>query len=283
MSTPHAPSVRRLSVGEVTLEVTELGVGDPVVLLHGFPAGAHSWEHQLRALADAGFRAIAPDQRGYAGSDKPREVAAYRVERLAADVVGLLDALELPRAHLVGHDWGGAVAWATASLYPGRVERLAVMNGPHPRHAVREIFTNPAQLRRSWYVFLFQVPFVAEQLLVRRDIGRVLRASAAHPEAIDDALVARCAEAIRQPDAARAMLSWYRAAIRYRLPTLPPVLARTLYLWGDLDPAFGPRLAQHLDRYARDVEVRHLPDAGHWPQLERPAAVNRHLVEFLRR
>jgi epoxide hydrolase 4 len=279
-----SPSVRRVSLREVSLEVTELGAGPPVLLLHGFPECAYSWRHQMRALADAGFRAIAPDQRGYNRSDKPAELGAYRYERIVADAAELLDALELPRAHVVGHDWGGSIAWGLASLQPSRVDRLVVMNGPHPRHARREIFLNPLQLRRSYYMFVFQVPFIAERVVTRPGFMRAaMRGTAVQREAFDEEALAVFSEAIQQPGAARGALNWYRASMRYGLPQLPQVLARTLCIWGDQDRALGPRLARPPARYVRDIEVRHISDAGHWVQQERPDEVNAHLLEFLRR
>jgi pimeloyl-ACP methyl ester carboxylesterase len=275
---------RRLSVGEVTLEVHEAGRGDPVVLLHGFPECAYSWRHQVAALTAAGFRCIVPEQRGYNRSDKPEGIDHYRVEKLAGDVAGLLDALELPRAHIVGHDWGGVVAWATASLHPERVDRLVTMNGPHPLHARRELLTNPAQLLRSYYIFIFQIPGVAERYIMKPDfLARAFRGAAAHPEVFTDEVLAVFREAMEQPGAARGMLSWYRASMWRALPKLPPVLARSLVIWGDKDPALGPGFTKNLDRYARDVEVRHIPDSGHWVQQEQPAEVNRLLLEFFGR
>jgi pimeloyl-ACP methyl ester carboxylesterase len=279
-------SVRRLFVGEVSLEVTEAGPasGRPVVLLHGFPECAHSWRHQIRALANAGYRVIAPDQRGYNHSDKPTPLSAYRIDHLAGDVIGLLDALSLPRAHIVGHDWGGVVAWAVASLYPGRVERLVAMNGPHPRHARHVILTNPRQLRRAYYMFVFQLPGIAERVMLRPGfIARAMRGSATQKSAIDDESIAIFTAALHQPGAPRAMLSWYRAAMRLRMPALPPVLARTMVIWGDRDLALLPVLSHPPERYVRDLEIRHVPDAGHWVQQERPEVVNRHMLEFLAR
>jgi pimeloyl-ACP methyl ester carboxylesterase len=282
----NGATVRRLSVGEVSLEVSELGPakGPPVVLLHGFPQGAYAWRHQMKALAAAGFRAIAPDQRGYNRSDKPEGIAAYRIDRLAGDVAGLLDALELPRAHIVGHDWGGTIAWTLASLHPARVQRLVTLNGPHPRHAAKLILTNPRQLRRSWYMFLFQIPGVVERMMAQPAfVPRTLKGAAVQRGAFDEETYSVMRAAIAQPGAPRAMLSWYRAGLRERMPFLPPVLARSLVIWGDGDPALLPELAMPPERWARDVEVRHITDSGHWVPEERPDVVNEHILEFLRR
>ena len=255
-----------------------------MVLLHGFPECAYSWRHQLPPLVAAGFRVIVPDQRGYNRSDKPRGIAQYTVAKLAGDVIGLLDALGVARAHIVGHDWGGAVAWTTASLFPARVERMVVMNGPHPSHARREILLNPAQLRRSYYMFLFQLPYLAEKMLLRPGfIARAFRGTAVQKSAFSDEDLAVYSAAIQQPGAATAILSWYRASMQLGLPKLPQVLARSLCIWGDGDLALGPRMAQHLDRYAREIEVQHIADAGHWVQQEQPEQVNTHLLEFLQR
>jgi epoxide hydrolase 4 len=155
---------RHVDVGEVTLHVVEAGTGPLVVLLHGFPEFWYSWRHQIPALAAAGLRVVAPDLRGCNLSDKPRGQAAYRVRELAADVAGLIAACGEEQAAVVGHDWGGAVAWALAIRHPERVERLVIVNSPHPLRFLAAV-RQPAQLARSWYMLLFQLPWLPEALL----------------------------------------------------------------------------------------------------------------------
>ena len=184
--------------------------------LHGFPEFWYSWRHQLPALAAAGFRAVAPDLRGYNLSDKPPGVAGYRMEHLVADVAGLVRGTGRPRAAVVGHDWGGAIAWTFAMRHPELVERLVVLNAPHPAAFLRELRT-PAQLLRSWYVFFFQLPGLPEWYVRRRDFAlleRALRRGAVRPGAFSDEDVRLCKEALARPGALTAAINYYRAVFR---------------------------------------------------------------------
>ncbi|MFN7972241.1 MAG: alpha/beta hydrolase [Acidobacteriota bacterium] len=267
---------------DVRLHVVIEGSGPPVVLLHGFPELWYSWRHQMPALASAGFTAIAPDLRGYNTSDKPRGVARYKAERLAEDVAALCRALGHERAVIVGHDWGGAVAWTLAMTHPTLVERLVVMNCPHPAIMARRVL-RPAQLRRSWYMFFFQIPFLPERWVCSRDfIRRALRGTSANPAAFGDDDLARFYEAIAVPGAARAAIDYYRAAFR-RLPLRPTTIAcPVLLVWGDRDRFLGQELIQGTERLAPMLRVHHVPDASHWVQQDRPEEVNRVLLAFLR-
>ncbi|MEO6951924.1 MAG: alpha/beta hydrolase [Polyangia bacterium] len=273
-----------VDVGEVRLEVREEGAGPPVVLLHGFPESSYSWRHVMTALAGAGFRAIAPDQRGYVRSDKPRGIAAYRIERLVADVIGLLDALGLPRATIVGHDWGAVVAWSVAALHPDRVERLVVMNGPHPQLMRRLLITDPAQLWRSKYILFFQLPWLPEYVATRADFAaRAFLGLASRGEAFDDETLAHHRDGHREPGCATGMLGWYRAGFWYGMPKLPKVTCPVLCIWGDDDRALGVRFTENLERYATNVRVEHLAGVGHWVQQEAPGEVSALLIDALRR
>src|SRR3954451_16988189 len=156
---------RDVTVNGVRLHYVETGEGPLVVLLHGFPEFWWTWRHQIPALAAAGFRVVALDMRGYAESGKPPRWQDYRMEILAADVARLIAALGEERAHVVGHDWGAAVAWMVATLHPERVERLAILNVPHPARMERALRTSPRQLLHSWYMFFFQIPWLPERLM----------------------------------------------------------------------------------------------------------------------
>ena len=275
---------RLVDVGEVRLEVREEGKGPPVVLLHGFPESSYSWRHVMTALAGAGFHAIAPDQRGYVRSDKPRGIAAYRVERLVSDVIGLLDALGLPRVTLVGHDWGAVVAWSVAALHPSRVERLVVMNGPHPQRMQRLLLTDPGQLWRSKYMFFFQLPWLPEYVGTRIDFAaRAFLGLAQRREVFDAETLAHYRAAHHEPGAATGMLNWYRAGLWYGMPKLPMVTCPVLCIWGDDDRALGIRLTEGLERYATNVRVEHIAGVGHWVQQEAPSEVSALLLSELRR
>lgn len=273
-----------VDVGEVRLHVVTEGSGPPVLLLHGFPEFWYSWRHQMKALAEAGFQAIAPDLRGYNLSDKPEGVAAYRIEKLAADIEGLLRGLGHERAHIVGHDWGGYLAFHLAAHRPDLVSRLVVLNGPHPKLMAREL-AKPGQLAMSWYILFFQLPKLPERLIsTRAGMDRILRGwSASARAAFSDSDLDAYVAAIQQPGAVRAAINWYRAALRRPQLALrmPKIQAPTLVLWGEDDKALGLGQLRGLEREARELRIVRFPGAGHWLQQERPREVSESIVTFL--
>jgi epoxide hydrolase 4 len=267
------------------------GDGPVVLLLHGFPESSRSWRLQLPALAEAGFRAVAPDLRGYGRSDRH---GPYDLETLAEDAAGLVAALGRKRATVAGHDWGGAVAWATAHGAPEQVERLVVLNCPHPAALRGELLTNPRQLWRSRYMLCFQLPWLPEWTLTRdgaRQIARAL-AGGSHVrgcwprEELD-----RAREDFLQPGAASAALGYYRAAARHpgparRLAARHPITAPTLILWGARDRFLGEETIrpERLRPYfapGNEPEIRRIDDAGHFVQNEAPQRVNEELIAWL--
>jgi pimeloyl-ACP methyl ester carboxylesterase len=256
----------------VRLHYVEQGEGPLVVLLHGFPDFWYSWRHQLGPLAEAGFRVVAPDMRGYNLSSKPRGVAAYDMSLLAQDVRDLIQERGEPRAHLAGHDWGGSVAWATAGLHPEVVERLAILNVPHPRVFIEHL-KDPRQLARSWYMAFFQLPWLPEQL------GRRMFLRDFPPEER-----ARYAEALAQPGALTAMLNYYRA-LRRDTPRsakrrIRTVHAPTRVIWGRRDRYLTPALAEPQRADVPNLERVIWLDTGHWVQHEAPEEVAELLIEF---
>lgn len=276
-----AESHHRVTLDGITLHYVEAGAGTPVVLLHGFPEFWYSWRHQLAALSDAGLRAIAPDLRGYNKSDKPAGIVHYRLELLVEDVANLIEKVAGGSAAVVGHDWGGAIAWELAMRRPERVARLAILNAPHPAALRRELRT-PRQLLRSWYAIAFQLPWLPERLIAARNYA-LLRSTL--PECLTPAERDRYVEALARPGALTATLNFYRAAVRYptasaRRPAI--ITAPTLVIWGERDPYLGIRLTQGLDAWVRDLRIIRLPNVGHWVQNEAPERVNELLVEFLR-
>jgi pimeloyl-ACP methyl ester carboxylesterase len=280
---------RRLDVGDLTLAVREAGDGEPVVLLHGFPELSYSWRHQLPALADAGYRAVAPDLRGYGESDRPAGVDAYAIPRLVGDVVGLVRALGHERAHVVGHDWGGSIAWATAARAPEVVRSLSVLNAPHPV-ASAEARQIPEQQRLSWYMLLFQFVDVAEEWLSRDDFASLRRFvfETAASDTFDEADRETFVSALRAPGALTAALNYYRANIPPESwlrppPDLPPITVPTLVVWGMADAYISPLvLERSLAKVEGPLEVHRLEGVSHWVQQEAPEEVNRRLVSFLR-
>jgi pimeloyl-ACP methyl ester carboxylesterase len=279
----------RAVVNGVGLHWVEQGSGPLVVLLHGFPEFWRCWRRQLPVLAEAGFRAVAPDLRGYNLSDKPSGVAAYRTHLIAADVAALIAHLG-GRAHLVGHDWGGVVAWHTALRHPERVERLVIMNAPHPAVFLREL-RRPRQFLRSWYAFFFQLPWLPEAALRARDFAAIeglFREHVVRRGAYSDEDIAALKQALSQPGALTAALNYYRAFIRSAFRRKPAqaasreVAAPTLVIWGEQDRALNLRNLDGLERYVPRLRTERLPEAGHWVMADAPERVNALLLEFLR-
>jgi len=265
--------------------------GDPAserlaLLLHGFPEHAFSWRHQLPLFARLGYRVWAPNQRGYGKSSKPQGVASYRIEALVADVAGLVAASGARQVTLVGHDWGGLVAWEYAARRAGPLDQLVILNVPHPARFREELATNRAQRRRSFYAVLFQLPWLPEWFFRRGGaavIGRSFRDMAIDKARFPDEVLAVFRENALQPGALTAMLNWYRAAGRHfgRLGTASPIETPTLLLWGEEDRALGKETTYGTERYVKDLTVRYLPRVSHWVQQEAPEAVNERIEAWL--
>jgi epoxide hydrolase 4 len=274
-------------LSEVRLHYVEAGDGPLVVLLHGFPEFWFTWRDQIRALADAGFRVVAPDMRGYNTSSRPAGVAAYDADRLAVDIRDLIgDRDGGEGALLAGHDWGGAVAWWTAMMHPEAVKRLAILNAPHPRRFLHEV-RRPRQLAKSWYMFFFQLPWLPERFISAGNWW-FLRYGFEHdarPGAFSASDIASFIEAWEQPHAATATINYYRALSR-RSPwsteaRIRPVHAPTLVVWGERDRYLGSELAEPERRDVPNLEgVVRLPDASHWVQHDEPERVSQLLIDF---
>jgi pimeloyl-ACP methyl ester carboxylesterase/2-polyprenyl-6-methoxyphenol hydroxylase-like FAD-dependent oxidoreductase len=272
----------------VRLHVVESGSGPLVVLLHGYPEFWYSWRHQIPALAEAGFRAVAVDLRGYNTSDKPHGIDAYRLPTLARDVARLIRGLGAETAIVVGHDWGGVIAWQLAMHHPDVVRRLVVMNAPHPerfRAGVRSM----RQLRRSWYIGFYQMPAIPEAY-VRWGDYRLLRTAlrdTARPNAFTPDDVQRYRDALSRPGALTAALNYYRAVPRVMLDTRndpsrsPRIEAPALVIWGEQDIFLGPELAEPDRSLVPDLRVERLPQASHWVQVDQPELVNDLLLGFI--
>jgi len=252
--------------------------GPLVLLLHGFPECWIAWRYQLPALAAAGFRAVAPDLRGYGKSDKPGGVAAYRIESLVRDVDRLIAGLGRERADLVGHDWGGHVAWHVAMWNPERVRKLAVLNVPHPERMLRGLRTL-RQLRKSWYLFFFQLPILPERFVSPRRLRDGLRHAPARKGAYDEADLDAIVEAVGDRS---GPIHYYRAAARYRSPRWRPVMAETLVIWGQRDNALGEELAEPDRRWVPRYRLERIAEATHWVMADAPDRVNALLLSFLR-
>jgi pimeloyl-ACP methyl ester carboxylesterase len=274
-------------LSEVRLHYVEAGEGPLVVLLHGFPEFWYGWRHQIPALAEAGFRVVAPDMRGYNLSSKPAGVAAYDTDRLAGDIRDLIAERGAERALLAGHDWGGAVAWSTAMNHGEVVERLAILNCPHPRRFLTGV-RKPRQAIKSRYMFFFQLPWLPERFAASGD-WRWLRVwwlgSAARPSTFSAEDIARYVEAWEQPGAVAAAINYYRAVFRQTprkaMARIRTVEAPTLVIWGERDRYLGRELAEPDRSDVPNLErVIRLPAATHWVQHEEPAEVSRLLAGF---
>ncbi len=277
-----------LQTNGITLHAVAAGPknGPLVILLHGFPEFWYGWRYQIDALAQAGFRVLAPDQRGYNLSDKPRSVGSYNLDHLAADVVGLIDAVGCEKAFLVGHDWGGAAAWWAAIKYPERIEKLAILNSPHPRVMRKNIFHNRVQRKKSWYFFLFQIPFLPEQRMRKNNWqvgGRALQ-STSRKGTFSEADIAVYREAWAQPGAATGMLNWYRAAFRSRPGRVGSsrVKVPTLIIWGEQDKFLRREMAQESVDLCDNGKLVFIEEASHWVQHEEAQQVNELLFGFLK-
>lgn len=261
----------------VSIEYDATGEGTPVVLLHGFPDSGRLWRHQVPALSQAGFKAIVPDLRGYGGSDKPEEVSAYTMDLLVQDVIAVLDAVGAARAHVVGHDWGAAVAWSLAAGAPDRVDHLVALSVGHPAAFRAAGF---AQYARSWYMLLFQFRGVAETFLTANDwIG--FRRWSGHPDA--DGVVAE----LEANGSLTPGLNYYRANVPPESflqapPQLPPVRASTMGVWSSRDFALTEAQMINSEQYVSGPwRYERLEGVAHWMQLEAPEEVNRLLLDFL--
>ena len=269
----------------VTLHAVASGPqqGPVVVLLHGFPEFWYGWHRQIEPLAAAGFRVIVPDQRGYNLSSKPSGVASYAIPELVSDVIAIADQLGQQKIFLAGHDWGAAVAWSAALLHPERISKLAIINVPHPSVMRRFLYRRVDQMRRSWYIFFFQIPWLPERIFSAFDfyMGRrtLLRSSRPGTFSPDD--LAQYHAAWSQTGALAAMINWYRAALRYRGKFADrTVRVPARILWGERDKFLLADMARESLRYCTNAELFPFPGASHWLQHEEPEKVLQLLVEF---
>jgi pimeloyl-ACP methyl ester carboxylesterase len=265
----------RVDANGLSFHVVDEGTGDDVVLLlHGFPDSSYLWRKQIPALTGAGFRVIAPDLRGFGQSEKPQEVGAYAMRTLVGDVNGILDALGVERAHVVGHDWGASLAWAFAGTMPGRVHKLVAMAVGHPRAFARSMLTSSQGLR-AWYMGFFRIPGVSERLL-SRDGFALFRRGFRSPD------IDRNIESLSEPGALTAGLNWYRANVRLtRRPHLPNVSAPTMGIWGSKDVALTERQMRTSEEFVGGPFRYERIEAGHWMMLTRPDRINGLLLDFL--
>lgn len=261
--------------------------GKLCLLLHGFPEFWYSWRHQIPALVAAGFHVLAPDLRGYNLSGKPSGISSYRGETLLGDAIGLIAHAGAERAVIVGHDWGGVIAWQLARHHPQVVEKLIILNAAHPAAYWRELRSWRQRLK-SWYILFFQLPVLPELVFSAGNfawLGRLLRRQPVHPEAFRPEDIRRYQQALAHPGALTAALNYYRA-LRYSAHYVAgedkPVTAPVLLLWGERDAFLSPRLTEGLSGWAPNLRIERFADVSHWIQNDAPERVNRSMIEFLR-
>ena len=289
---PQMPDFEELQFrnGDVSLHTIAAGPvdGEVIILLHGFPVFWYSWRSQIGAVAEAGYRVIVPDQRGYNTSSKPAEVEAYSIRNLVSDVIAIADQLGREKIFLAGHDWGAAVAWSVAAAHPERIHRLAILNVPHPATMARYLRTHLRQLLHSWYIMWFQIPGLPEAVIAAGDYkaGKMALTSSSRPGTFRDADLQLYRNAWAQPGALTAMINWYRAAFRSMLrggipPTRIEVPVRIL--WGEKDAFLLAEMAEDSLQYCAQGELIRFPECTHWIHHEEPERVNQMLIEWFRR
>lgn len=276
-----------LSANGLTFACDVAGDGPDVALcLHGFPESRFSWRFQLPVLAGAGWRAVAPDLRGYGQSSRPEGRAAYHIDHLVDDVVGLFDALQPRRRLLVAHDWGAIIAWVVAMRRAVPLDGLIIMNVPHPAVFRAVLSSHWPQRLKSWYVLFFQIPWLPEFLLRQRRAEGI--ANAFSNMAVNKAMFPpEVLEHYRQnaliPGALTAMINYYRANLRILEETAPPISVPTLMLWGEEDTALDVKLTEGYGPHVSDFSLIRFPKVSHWVQQEAPDTVNQAMLDWLSR
>lgn len=286
MDSAYATRTLRIPGDGLELHVEVTGEGPPVILLHGFPESGHSWRRQVPALAAAGYAAWVPNLRGYPPSGVSAKQSAYHMRRLVGDVMGVVAATGAPRASVVGHDWGGIIAWAFAGACPALLDKLVILNAPHMQ-IYREKVWRTSQVFRSLYAGFFQLPVLPERALAANDfaiVRRMFRTMPAQKNSFSERDIDAYVKLLAQPGALKAALDYYRENFRsdgFAMAASARTEAPTLVIWGEQDPALGVFLLEGVERFAPRVKVHRIPGAAHWVQNEAPDEVNRVLLDFL--
>lgn len=278
-----------VETNRIRLHCVTQGEGELVLLLHGFPEFWYSWRHQIPALGRH-FKVVVPDLRGFNDSDKP--ASGYDLDTLGADVRGLIEVLGYKKAHIVGHDWGGAIAWHFAQQFPQYLDRLAILNAPHPQDFMQAMAGSIDQFRRSWYVLAAQIPALPEWL-VQQNLGSLIRNTFQSNAIRKGAFTTRDTEiyqaALEKPGVLKAVIHYYRTMLLPQIPWKPwerspnPIQAPTLVLWGEDDHLLTPQFTDGIQaQIDAPYKIHMIPECGHWVQQETPQTVNRELLGFLR-
>ncbi len=279
--------MNRIEANGLSFAYDEAGTGQDIALcLHGFPESRFSWRYQLPVLAEAGWHAVAPDLRGYGDTTRPLGRGNYRMDMLVQDVAALFDAFGARRRLLIAHDWGALIAWSFAIAKTRPLDGLIIMNVPHPAIFQRVLRSSFAQLRKSWYLFFFQLPYVPEAMLGAkgaRAIGQAFRGMAVDKSAFPRDVLAHYQDNASKPGALTAMINYYRAnflTLASKQVT-PAIGVPVLMIWGEEDTALGLELTEGYGPYVNDFTLARLPRVSHWVQQEAPVQVNAHLRNWL--
>ncbi|MEO1433705.1 MAG: alpha/beta hydrolase [Cyanobacteria bacterium J06633_8] len=280
----ETPQHDYITTNGIKLHYVTQGSGALMLMLHGFPEFWYSWRYQIPEFA-SDFKVVAPDLRGYNDSDKPLEQSAYVMKELVRDVEGMIRSLGYEKCVLVGHDWGGGIAWNFAYAYPQMVERLIIMNHPHYAK-FSEGFRTPQQLLRSWYVFLFQLPVIPELYVQFQDykfIEDAFKGMAVDKSAFTKEDIDAYKNAIKKPGALSAAINYYRNVFSSQMlnQNWSILEVPTLMIWGEEDTALGKELTYGTQDYVKDFQIRYIPNCSHWVQQEQPQLVNQYMREFL--
>ena len=273
-----------ITTNGIKLHYVTQGEGELMLMLHGFPEFWYSWRHQIPEFAKD-FKVVALDLRGYNESDKPSKQSAYVMDEFIKDIEGVIKGLGYDRCVLVGHDWGGAIAWSFAYAHPDMVERLIVLNLPHPAKFA-EGFRTPQQLLRSAYIFFFQLPLLPELLLQASDyqpIETAFKGMAVNKSAFTQADIEAYKNAAAKRGALTATLNYYRNVWQQGLLSHNWGILEvpTLMIWGEDDTALGKELTYGTEAYVRDFQIKYISNCSHWVQQEQPQLVNQYMREFL--
>jgi pimeloyl-ACP methyl ester carboxylesterase len=281
---------RFVDANGLRFEVDECGKGNVLALcLHGFPEHSFSWRYQLPMLAELGYKAWAPNLRGYGNSSRPEGMESYALENLLADVAGLIDESGCEETVLIAHDWGALIAWYFAIRQIRPLKKLIICNVPHPVPAQKAFGKGFAQLKKSWYVFFFQIPWLPEFLLGRdaARLGESIRSSSVDKSRFPDEVIAVYSRNAAQPGALTAMINYYRGLVRgggskrQAHQGYPVIETPTLMVWGEEDVALTKETTYGTEEVVRDLTIRYLPRVSHWVQQEAPEVVNAMMRSFL--
>jgi epoxide hydrolase 4 len=274
-----------INTNGIKLHYVTQGEGELMLMLHGFPEFWYSWRYQITEFAKY-YKVVALDLRGYNDSDKPPQKSAYTMDEFVKDIQGVITGLGYEKCILVAHDWGGAIAWSFANAFPEILSKLIILNLPHPAKFAEGLRTLQ-QLQRSWYIFLFQLPFLPEFLIQRSDyklIKSMFNKTVVAQTAFSTDDINAYKNAATKPGALTAMLNYYRNIFKQGLfqQNWEPIEVSTLMIWGENDTFLGKELTYGTENYVQDFQIKYIPNCSHWVQQEQPELVNQYMREFLR-